>query len=158
MTRGLLLLLLALPLRAQQLIIHNVSVIDGTEVRRALDVVIEGERIARIGACRAHGHAKVIDASDLFLTAGFADMHEQLFLQRCDGDGVEVRYDHRAIERMLRSLVSDAASARGAIAPGAPADLILLTRNPLSGDLDGDAIDLVIVRGRTFAPRALLGR
>jgi imidazolonepropionase-like amidohydrolase len=159
--RGLfLLLLLALPLRGQQLIVHNVTVIDGHDARRALDVVIEGERIARVGACREHGQARVIDATDMFLAAGFIDMREQLFLHRCDeSDELEVRYDHGAIARLLQMIVVDRAhDARGTIAPGAAADLVLLARNSFGGDADVGAIDLIIARGRLVSPHVLLGR
>jgi imidazolonepropionase-like amidohydrolase len=90
-------LLLALPLAAQQTAITNVRLFDGTKVIPHATVVIDGTRIAAAGADVAvPKDAKVIDGSGKTLLPGLIDSHTHVFpgsLERALRFGVTTELD-----------------------------------------------------------------
>ena len=90
---------------AALLVLHNGTVIDG-DVRGNVDIVVDGERIARVGECAHPAGARVIDATGKYVLPGFIDMHVHLFEHGRDEKGeIAARYDRGEIERMLRLLL-----------------------------------------------------
>jgi imidazolonepropionase-like amidohydrolase len=72
-----LLLLLAASLRAETILIQNVTVIDATGAKPAVrSVLIDGDRIARIEKkIKPPAEARVVDGQGKFLIPGLCDMH-----------------------------------------------------------------------------------
>jgi dihydroorotase len=58
------------------LLIKNGRVLDpATKTDRAMDLLIEGDRIVRVGPDLTGGDAKILDATDLIVAPGFIDLH-----------------------------------------------------------------------------------
>lgn len=69
-------MLVAAPAAAEDLLIENASVVDGTGAKAiAADVRVRGDRIVAIGALGAEPGETVIDANGLTLAPGFIDTH-----------------------------------------------------------------------------------
>lgn len=99
-----------IPILAACLLLHNATVIDpaSSQVRRGTDVVVEGSRIASVGAARA-GQAceRTIDLTGKYLLPGFSDLHAHLWLHPYDEKGeLAPRWDRPSIEQMLRTLLA----------------------------------------------------
>ena len=94
----------AVPLSAQSLLIHDVTLIDGTG-RPAVEgasVLVEGERITRVaaGPIDAPAGARRIDGSGRYLIPGLMDTHIHLTGGR-GGGGVDERAGIRALHGMI---------------------------------------------------------
>src|SRR5687768_9339414 len=94
---------------AQSLIIRNATVIDGTSAtpRRGLDICIVNGRIARVAPrCTLAVTAPVIDASGLYITPGFVDMHVHLLEHGRDEKGnIPPQIDWDLTRRSMRLLL-----------------------------------------------------
>lgn len=158
-TCWLLLLLFSFPLHAQQvhaqrLVIHGATVIDGGDVRRSLDIVVAGEVIERVGACRDHGDAAVIDATGKFVVPGLIDMHAHVLLHRWDEKGeIEPRYDREEVLRTLRLLLAHGVTTIRD--PGSETEAAVTFRKLLAeGKIDGPRMFTAgrILIGSNFTP------
>jgi imidazolonepropionase-like amidohydrolase len=91
---------------AGDVILHNVTVIDGT-VRPHVDVVLRGERIVRVGPHAAHAaDAGVIECGGRYVVPGFIDMHVHVLTHPWDDKGaLEPRFNREASLAMLRLLL-----------------------------------------------------
>ena len=108
-------LLVASPAAAQeapsQVLITNVDVWDGTSdnVMSGVDVLVEGNKVARIGANLSAPDALVIDGQGGTVTPGLIDMHQHLMLNEGTAGGnkwdayVQGAHASRAAEYLLRS-------------------------------------------------------
>ena len=93
-----------------QVLITNVNVWDGTSdtVKKGVDVLVEGNKIKRIGRIKAP-KAVVIDGKGGTLTPGLIDMHQHLMLNGGTAAGnnwdayVQGAHASRAAEYLLRS-------------------------------------------------------
>jgi imidazolonepropionase-like amidohydrolase len=93
-----------------QVLITNVKVWDGTSdtVKKGVDVLVEGNKIKRIGKIKAPKAVK-IDGKGGTLTPGLIDMHQHLMLNGGTGAGnnwdayVQGAHASRAAEYLLRS-------------------------------------------------------
>ncbi|HVF39263.1 MAG TPA: amidohydrolase family protein [Gemmatimonadaceae bacterium] len=94
---------------AQSLIIRNATVIDGTgrAPQRGVDVCISSGRIARVArGCTVPRTAPVIDASGMYVTPGFVDMHVHLLEHGRDEKGeIPPRIDWDLVRRSLKLLL-----------------------------------------------------
>jgi imidazolonepropionase-like amidohydrolase len=97
------------PADAQTMIIRNATIIDGTarEPRRGLDVCISNGRIESVAArCTLASTAPVIDASGMYITPGFVDMHVHLLEHGRDEKGnIPPQIDWDLTRRSLRLLL-----------------------------------------------------
>ncbi|HEV7426020.1 MAG TPA: amidohydrolase family protein [Thermoanaerobaculia bacterium] len=113
MKRFLFAILLALPISAQQTVITNVRLFDGTKVIPHATVVIDGTRIAAAGANVAvPKDAKVIDGSGKTLLPGLIDSHTHVFpgsLERALRFGVTTEIDMFTSLRTLDPLRAEQA-------------------------------------------------
>jgi imidazolonepropionase-like amidohydrolase len=91
---------------ARDLVLHNVTVIDGG-TRTGQDIVIRNERIASVASHAKHpGGAEVVDASGRYVIPGLVDMHVHIFLHPWDEKGdVMPRFDRPAMLQMLDLLL-----------------------------------------------------
>jgi imidazolonepropionase-like amidohydrolase len=113
MKRLLFAILLALPISAQQTVITNVRLFDGTKIIPHATVVIDGTRIAAAGAKVAvPKEAKVIDGSGKTLLPGLIDSHTHVFpgsLERALRFGVTTELDMFTSLRTLDPLRAEQA-------------------------------------------------
>ncbi|HKU15404.1 MAG TPA: hypothetical protein VJQ52_13490, partial [Steroidobacteraceae bacterium] len=105
------LLCAALSVHAETIVIHNVTVIDGTGAapRASSDVVIDAGRIAAVEEARTFTHptgARVIDGSSKYLIPGLVDMHAHVAGDVLDEKGQPGdRWDREAGLSFLRTLL-----------------------------------------------------
>jgi cytosine/adenosine deaminase-related metal-dependent hydrolase len=95
--------------QAQELVLRDATVIDGTgrAPRRGVDLCIADGRIVSVTPkCSLSSSAAVIDASSLYLTPGFVDMHVHLMEHGRDEKGnIPPRLDWNLTRRSLRLLL-----------------------------------------------------
>lgn len=92
----------------QTLIVRNATVIDGTgRAPERSDVCIAAGRIRSVApGCALRGRVPVIDATDLYLTPGFVDMHVHLLEHGRDENGdIPPRIDWNLVRTILRLLL-----------------------------------------------------
>jgi imidazolonepropionase-like amidohydrolase len=135
------------PSGADLLVLRGVTVIDGTGASpsEAMDVVIQGERIAGIlptSEARHPRHARVVDLPGRFLIPGLVDTHAHVtileFHRDADG-GTRSEYRRDLSEGVLRILLAHGVTT--VRNPSAPAhDGVALREDVASGDLSGPRI------------------
>ena len=126
--------------QAQALIIRNVTVIDGTgqAPRRGVDVCIAKGRIESVAPkCSLPSAAPVIDASGLYLTPGFIDMHVHLLEHGRDEKGnIPPGIDWDLARRSARLLLEHGVTT--VRDPGSETEAAVALRQMLErGDLPG---------------------
>jgi imidazolonepropionase-like amidohydrolase len=127
------LLLIASTVRAGTVVIHDVTLIDGTgrPARAHVDVVINGATIEKVVDAKTAVHprnARVIDGMGRYVIPGLVDMHAHLLLSAWNEKGeLEPRYDRASVLQMLDAFLKfGVTTVRD---PGAPtADAILWRR------------------------------
>ena len=136
------LLCAALSVHAETIVIHNVTVIDGTGAapRASSDVVIDAGRIAAVEEARTFTHptgARVIDGSSKYLIPGLVDMHAHVAGDVLDEKGQPGdRWDREAGLSFLRTLLQFGVTTvrdPGAIMP----DALLLRQLLREGKIAG---------------------
>ncbi len=99
-----------------RLVIRGVTIIDGTGAppQGPVDIVIEGDRIVRVGGgfgrqpAETQGNTREIDGTGMYVMPGFVDMHAHTGGAGNADDGERDRFPgnrivHRALHRRARS-------------------------------------------------------
>ena len=133
---------LAAPASAADLVLADVTVIDGTgrQPQSGQDVVVRDGRIAEV---RPHGGAvaagaRVVDLSGLFVVPGFVDMHAHVTFLRNSVSDPDPGYDEAVSRQVLRTCL-----AHG----------ITTVRNPMAPTRQGVALREAVAAGEVVGPR-----
>src|SRR5438105_15218640 len=137
---------------AQRVLIKAAHLIDGRSdlSRDKLAVLVEGERIAKVGPPGELQTAgvKVIDLGDSWLLPGLIDAHTHLLLQ---GDITAADYDEQLLKESIPyRTIRGAAAARAAVMNGFTAVRDLGTEGAMYADVD---LKTAISRGIIPGPR-----
>lgn len=142
---------------AQTLAIRNATVIDGSggPPRQGADVCIAGGRIASIGArCTAEPGARVVDATGMYLTPGFVDMHVHVLEHGRDENGdIPPDIDWNDVRRRLQLLLEHGVTTIRD--PGSETEAAVALRQRLErGDLTGPRLFTAgrILNASSFSP------
>lgn len=147
--------------RAQALIIRNATVIDGTghAPRGGVDICIANGRMESVEPdCSLGFDAPVIDASGLFITPGFVDMHVHLLEHGRDEKGnIPPRIDWDLTRRSLRLLLDHGITT--VRDPGSETEAAVTLRQMLErGDVAGPHLMTAgrIINASPFNPEPFL--
>jgi imidazolonepropionase-like amidohydrolase len=146
-------------LLAAILILHNVTVIDGTGAppRPHVDVVLRGERIEQLCDAATYAHpkeAKVLDLTGRFVIPGLVDMHAHVLTHPWNEKGELLdRDDRAATQELLRTMLAFGVTTIRD--PGDPtADAVALRRLLAVGKIVGPELHTAgrILNASSFHP------